>query len=144
MNEWLLGMTSSLAKSPREIHPLLLAYMGDAIYEVYVRHHLLAKGIVRPRELQKEATRFVSAVAQAKVYRAIEARLTDEEMEVLRRGRNAKSGSVPKHASVTDYRHSTGLEALVGYLYCSKQETRLQTLMSQILDIVEKEHTEDE
>ncbi|MFC7442683.1 Mini-ribonuclease 3 [Laceyella putida] len=142
MSALLLGMTSNLLKAPREINPLLLAYMGDAIYEIYVRHHLLAKGIVRPHELQREATRFVSAVAQAKVYRAIEDQLTEDEMDILRRGRNAKSGNVPKHASVADYRHSTGLEALVGYLYCSKQETRLQELMRQILEIVEKEYSE--
>lgn len=142
MNRLLLGMTTNLPKEPKEINPLLLAYMGDAIYEIYVRHHLLAKGIARPHELQREATRYVSAIAQAKVYRTIYDRLTEGERDILRRGRNAKSGNVPKHASVSDYRHSTGLEALIGYLYCSKQETRLQELMGQILDIVEKEYSE--
>jgi ribonuclease-3 family protein len=128
-----------MRKAPGELNPLLLAYLGDAVYEVFVRYHLVAKGIFRPQDLQKEATRYVSAVAQAKVYRALEADLTEEERGILKRGRNAKSGSVPKNAKVSEYRQSTGLEALVGYLYCKGEEERLNQLMKKTIALVEKE-----
>ncbi|MBA4495868.1 Mini-ribonuclease 3 [Paenactinomyces guangxiensis] len=132
-------MTQSvISKSPRELNPLLLAYLGDAVYEIYVRYHLIAAGLFRPQDLQREATRYVSAGAQAKVCRRIESELTDEEMGILKWGRNAKSGSVPKNARVSDYRYSTGLEALIGYLYVSGNEQRLQELMQLILEQVEK------
>lgn len=135
----LLGMTEPLCiKSPREQNPLILAYLGDAIYEVFVRHRLIAQGIVRPHDLQKAATRYVSAVAQATVCRQIEVMLTEEESDILRRGRNAKSGSVPKSAKVSDYRTSTGLEALIGYLYLMQNEARLQEIMQMILTHIEK------
>lgn len=135
----LLGMVPPpLSKSPLELNPLLLAYLGDAVYEMYVRYHLVAKGIFRPQELQRQATRYVSAVAQAEVCRQIQSDLTEEETDILRRGRNAKSGSVPKNAKISDYRYSTGLEALIGYLYLSGNEERLQQLMQQIFEQVEK------
>jgi ribonuclease III family protein len=133
---------SNLPKSPSEMSPLTLAYLGDAIYEVYVRQHLISQGIFHPNQLQQEATQYVSAVAQAKVVHRIKEQLTDEEMAILRRGRNAKSGSVPKNASVSDYRYSTGLEALIGFLYLTNCEQRLQELMQMILE-QEKEEKED-
>ncbi|TCS94223.1 Mini-ribonuclease 3 [Hazenella coriacea] len=141
----LLGMTHlSIEKSPRELNSLVLAYLGDAVYELYVRHHLVAKGVVRPQDLQKAAIRFVSAKAQAEVLRSIESDLSPEEIDVFKRGRNAKSGSVPKHAKVSDYRSSTGLEALIGYLYVNQNEQRLQQLMQAILQQVERESFGDE
>jgi ribonuclease III family protein len=138
MSENMFGMLRPLTKTPREYNPLLLAYLGDAVYEIFIRHHLVARGIARPQDLQKEAAKFVSALAQAKVYKAIENDLTEEERDILRRGRNAKSGSVPKNAKVTDYRQSTGLEALMGYLYLKKDEQRLHELMNSAIEIVEK------
>ena len=144
MSETIFGMLQPLTKMPREYNPLLLAYLGDAVYEMFIRHHLVACGIVRPQDLQKEAARFVSAFAQAKVYKALEQDLTEEEQDILRRGRNAKSGSVPKNAKVTDYRQSTGLEALIGYLYLKKEEKRLHELMNSAIEIVEKEHGEND
>lgn len=144
MSETIFGMLQPLTKMPREYNPLLLAYLGDAVYEMFIRHHLIACGIVRPQDLQKEAARFVSAFAQAKVYKALETDLTEEERDILRRGRNAKSGSVPKNAKVADYRQSTGLEALIGYLYLKKEEQRLHELMNSAIEIVEKEYREDD
>jgi ribonuclease-3 family protein len=141
----LLGMTEPYGlKSPREHNPLILAYLGDSIYEVYVRYHLVAKGIFRPQDLQKEATKYVSAVAQARVCRQIETTLSEEEMDILKRGRNAKSGSVPKNAKVSDYRYSTGLEALIGYIYLSGDQGRLTQLMQLILELVDKGDGADE
>ncbi|MDQ0418235.1 ribonuclease-3 family protein [Croceifilum oryzae] len=138
INPYLLGMGGTgLPKPPSQIHPLLQAYIGDSVYEVYVRYHLLAIGVVKPHELQKRAIQYVSAVAQAKASRIIEGGLTEEEANVLRRGRNAKSGSVAKSASVAQYRYSTGLESLIGYLYLSGRQERLEQLMKQIITACE-------
>jgi ribonuclease III family protein len=136
----LLGMTADCEhlRSAKTQNPLLLAYLGDAVYELYVRYHLLTKGIVRPQDLQKEATKYVAAVAQAKVYRQIEVTLAEAEIDIVRRGRNAKSGSVPKNTKVSDYRYSTGVEALIGYLYLSGDQPRLTQLMQLILQWVDK------
>jgi len=110
---------------------LALAYMGDAIYEVHIRHHLLLSGQVKPNKLHKEATNYVSAKAQSAVlhYLLDEKLLSEEEEAVVRRGRNAKSGTVPKNTDVQTYRYSTAFEALIGYLYGSKQEERLNELI---------------
>ena len=110
---------------------LALAYMGDAIYEVHIRHHLLLSGQVKPNKLHKEATNYVSAKAQSAVlhYMLDEKLLSEEEEAVVRRGRNAKSGTVPKNTDVQTYRYSTAFEALLGYLYGSKQEERLNELI---------------
>ncbi|RAL23228.1 Mini-ribonuclease 3 [Thermoflavimicrobium daqui] len=131
--------SSSLPKLPQEINPLTLAYMGDAIYEIYVREYLIAQGISLPQHLQKEATKYVSANAQAKAFYQIKSLLSEDELTILKRGRNAKSGSIPKNAKVSDYRYSTGLEALFGYLYLSGKQSRIQQLMQTIL---QKDHEE--
>lgn len=139
MSNEILGMLYTMQKPVEEINPLILAYLGDAVYEIFIRNHLVAKGLYKPNELQKEAVHYVSASAQAKAYHAIETLLTESERDILRRGRNAKSGSVPKNAKVSDYRHSTGLEALIGYLYCLGDQKRLHQIMERIIERVEKE-----
>jgi ribonuclease-3 family protein len=110
---------------------LALAYIGDAVYEVHIRHHLLLSGQVKPNKLHKEATKYVSAKAQSAVlhYMLEEKLLSEEEEAVVRRGRNAKSGTVPKNTDVQTYRYSTAFEALIGYLYGSRQEERLNELI---------------
>ncbi|SFJ37333.1 Mini-ribonuclease 3 [Thermoflavimicrobium dichotomicum] len=129
----------SLPKSPQEMNPLVLAYIGDAVYEVYVRQFLIAQGISHPQNLQKEATKYVSAGAQADIVYRIKNELAPDELAILKRGRNAKSGSIPKNAKVSDYRYSTGLEALIGFLYLSGNYARLQELMQMILQKVDEE-----
>ncbi|QSO50570.1 ribonuclease III [Alicyclobacillus curvatus] len=111
-----------------ELSPLALAYVGDAVWEVYARNHVLRQGIRRPKELHRAATKYVSAIAQARLAAELWDSLTDEEQAVLRRGRNAKSGHVRKNADVLDYRHSTGFEAVIGYLYGSGNKERLEQL----------------
>ncbi len=103
----------------KQLNGLALAYIGDAVYEVYVRRHLLAGGSVRPHELHRRAVRYVSARAQARVILALldEGVLTEEEKDIVRRGRNAKSGTIPKNTDVQTYRHSTAFEALIGYQF---------------------------
>lgn len=116
----------------KQLNSLALAYMGDAVFEVYVRNQLLQSGTVRPHQLHKAATNYVSAKAQAEMihYFLDEKLLSDEETAVVMRGRNAKSGTVPKNTDVQTYRYGTAFEALMGYLYLLKQEERLQELMS--------------
>lgn len=127
----LLGKTAETNQhSPREYSPLALAYIGDGVYEIFVRTHVLNKGNAPVNKLHKASRELVRAEAQAKIYRVIEPVLSDEEKEVLRRGRNAKSISTPKNADIRDYRYATGFEALIGYLYLDKQIERIQELIS--------------
>lgn len=134
MNHALLGQSQKKdAKSPREMTGAQLAYIGDAVYELYVRYHLLAQGISRPARLQRQAAALVSAKGQVQALNRIEAHLTSEERSVIRRGRNAKAGQIPKNTSVNQYRLSTGFEAMIGYLYLTGQQARLNELMEIIL-----------
>ena len=127
-----------LIRDPKQMNALTLAYMGDAVLEVRVRQHLIAAGEVKPNLLQRAAVRYVSAKAQAGIVSGIWERLTEEEQAVLRRGRNAKSATMPKNARVADYRLSTGFEALLGFLYLTGQEEGLDEILSYSLDWVEK------
>jgi ribonuclease-3 family protein len=116
-------------QEPKLLHPLVLAYIGDAVYEVFVRQYLISLLNHRPHHLHKQATKYVSAKAQAKALTAWLPLLTDEEIEMVKKGRNAKSKSIPKNTEVLDYRHSTAFECLIGYLYYQQQFERLNTLM---------------
>lgn len=109
--------------------PLVLAYIGDAVYELYIRTFLVSKGNMPVHKLHKQATRYVKAKAQSDIIHGIEDQLTEEELIIFKRGRNAKSGTVPKNADITDYRHATGFEALLGYLYLNGKMERLMKLM---------------
>lgn len=102
---------------PREYSSLALAHIGDAIFEVLVRLTVLTDGNMPVNRLHKRARDIVNAKAQAEFYYRIREELSEEEADVFRRGRNAKSFTVPKNANLMDYRHATGLEALFGYLY---------------------------
>jgi len=109
-----------------------LAYIGDAVYELLVRSHLIEKHDMNVNDLHKNAIRFVKAEAQAVAFRYIENDLTEEELRFVKRGRNAKSVTVPKNAKLADYKYATGLEALFGYLYMSNQSTRIEELFEKI------------
>ncbi|UFT99476.1 Mini-ribonuclease 3 [Radiobacillus kanasensis] len=123
----------------KQMKSLTLAYMGDAIYEIYVRHHLIQSGKVKPNHLHQLAVSFVSAKSQARVILDWLERgdLTEEEEAVVRRGRNAKSGTVPKNTDVQTYRYSTAFEALLGYLYLLDETDRLETLIERAIQYVE-------
>ncbi len=109
---------------------LVLAYIGDAVYEVYVRSRIISEhSDMPPHKLHKEAINYVKAHAQSNAMTVIEPILTEEETAAYKRGRNAKSATVPKNADVSDYRRSTGLEALFGYLYMKGDSKRLEELM---------------
>jgi ribonuclease III family protein len=126
----------------KQLNSLALAYMGDAVFEVYVRELLLQNGKVKPHHLHKEATKYVSAKAQASIIRYLldEQLLSEEEVAVVMRGRNAKSGTVPKNTDVQTYRYGTAFEALIGYLFLLKQESRLEEIILKSFEIIsEKE-----
>ena len=109
--------------------PLVLAYLGDCVYEVIVRTVLVEQSNCAVRKLHKKATDYVKAKAQADLITAVLEDLTEEEKDVYRRGRNAKSHTVPKNASISDYRKATGMEAVVGYLFLKKDMERALELV---------------
>lgn len=114
--------------------PLVLAYVGDAVYEIMIRTKVVNGGSVQVNKLHKRSADLVKAGTQAKIIMALEEELTEEEHAVYKRGRNAKSYTMAKNASMKDYRMATGFEALVGYLYLSEQNHRLVELVSHGLD----------
>ena len=109
--------------------PLTLAYIGDAAYELVVRTFLVDQGNSRPDKLHRKASSMVKAAAQAAMAEALKDSLTEEELSVYRRGRNAKSPTMAKNASMSDYRKATGFEALMGYLYPKGEQKRLIDLV---------------
>lgn len=123
-----------------QLNALALAYMGDSVLDMYVRYHLIAQGKVRPNKLHKTATTFVSAPAQAVVINRLLAAdfLTDEEIAVVMRGRNAKPGNVRKNTDLQTYRLSTAYEALIGYLYLLNRYERLDEVITETFKIIEK------
>ena len=116
-------------KDPRTIPGLTLAYLGDCIYELIIRSMLVEQGIMHVSDLNKAAVAHVRAGAQAKLMQCIEDKLTEDEIAVYHRGRNAKSASIPKNASVAEYRAATGFEALLGYLYLTGGTGRIFELI---------------
>ncbi|MEW5954208.1 MAG: ribonuclease III domain-containing protein [Bacillota bacterium] len=123
----------------KEPSPLVLAYIGDAVYELAVRRYLVGKGLVKVNDLHREAVRYVRADTQAMLLRVMEHKLTDDESRIARRGRNAKSGHAPRGAGVVNYRQSTGFESLVGYLYLRGEEERLREILEQAFQLVNGE-----
>jgi len=123
----------------KELSPLALAFMGDAVWEVYVRNHVLEQGIRRPEVLHRVSTSYVRASAQAAIVARLYDTLTDEEQQQVRKGRNAKPAHTRKNADVLDYRHSTGFEALLGYLYGSGQQARMEEICRQATAIIDNQ-----
>ena len=113
----------------RSYSPLTLAYIGDGVYELIIRTILVKKGNCPVNRLHKKASSLVKAGAQSAIMEVIEEELTPEERSVYRRGRNAHSPTMAKHATMADYRRATGFEALMGYLYLKEDYTRMLTLV---------------
>jgi mini-ribonuclease III len=118
----------------RSYSPLVLAYIGDGIYDVIIRTIIVAKGNSQPNKLHKKTSHLVKASAQSAMIEAIMEELTEEELKVYKRGRNAKSATVAKNASMVDYRRATGFEALMGYLYLQGQLKRMIDLIKSALE----------
>lgn len=113
------------------LSPLQLAYLGDAVYELFVRTYILNRAIP-VNKLHIEATQYVKAKSQSDIVHALGNILTEEEKDIVRRGRNAKTNSVPKNAELIDYKYATGFESLVGYLYLTGKDERMVELFHKI------------
>ena len=118
--------------------PLVLAYLGDTVYESYIREHLIRQNMNRKvNNLHKLAIQYSKAKAQATIIHEIENELTEEEMKIFKRGRNQKSHTAPKNADIIDYKYATGFEALVGYLYLNEEKERLEYVIYKGISIIE-------
>ena len=119
------------------LNPLQLAFIGDGIYEIYIRNSILNKNDeLLPNKMHREAIRYVKASAQSKIIHRLEGELIEDEMYIYKRGRNMKSATVPKNANVRDYRMATGFETLVGYLYLIGDEERLSYVFERSIEII--------
>lgn len=118
------------AKRSQLINPVVLAYVGDSVFELLVRQYLVSLPNHKSHHLHREATKIVSAKAQRKLLEKWQPMLTEEEADMVRRGRNTKSGAPPKNADPADYRQATALECLVGYLYYEGRIERLHELFA--------------
>lgn len=124
----------------KQMKSLTLAYMGDAVYEVFIRKFLIQTGQVKPSQLHERAIQFVSAKAQASIVLTWldEGTLFEEEKRIAYRARNAKSGSIPKNTNVQTYRYSTAFEALIGFHYFAGNEERLNELLNHSICLIER------
>ncbi|MHB1314870.1 MAG: Mini-ribonuclease 3 [Christensenellales bacterium] len=129
---WLESLKNIKRKDcrPESLSPLVLAYIGDTVYDLYVRTKLIFERDDGPHGLHMRAVGFVCAKAQAEAFRRMEDKLAPEELAVYKRGRNARKLTVPKNAEVADYNTASGLEALIGYLYLCEKTARLEELLS--------------
>lgn len=120
----------------RTINVISLAYLGDSVYEVYVREHLIKMGISLVENLQREAIKYVSAKSQSKIVKWLTDNnyLNNDELDIIKRGRNYKRGSHPKNTDIITYKNSTGFEALIGYLYLDNKIDRLDEIIRYILE----------
>lgn len=116
------------------LSPLVWAYVGDSVYELFIRTYLVNNSNSKPHKLHLETIKFVKAEAQAKILEKIWDNLTEEEKEIFKRGRNTENHHLPKNGNVADYSHATGFEALIGYLYLSKQDERLEEILKLCID----------
>lgn len=124
------------AQEARQLSPLVLAFIGDAVYEVFVRAYLVDKNRdMSVHKLHVQAVSFVKAHAQSEFMKKLEDTLTEEELAIFKRGRNSKSGTTPKNADIQEYRTATGFEALIGYLYITEQIERLNYFLNYIIEL---------
>ena len=116
------------------LSPLTWAYVGDAVYELYIRTNLVNTTKLKPHKLHIESIKYVKAKAQADILKKIQDSLSDDEKDIVRRGRNTENHHVAKNSNVADYSQSTGFEALIGYLYLTKQDDRLEEILNMCID----------
>ncbi len=120
------------------LNPLTLAYMGDAVLDQHVREYIVLKLKAKPNRLHQEAKRYVSAKSQAQTLEFLMENnwFTEDELDIVRRGRNAKSYTKAKNTDIQTYRKSSGLEAVIGYLYLEKEQERLTALLERVVQNV--------
>lgn len=117
-----------------QMSPLVWAYMGDAVYEKFIREYVIRQGLCKNGLLHKKSIKFVSANGQVKILKRIEEKLTEEEQDIVRRGRNSNPHSHAKNADIVDYKYATGFEALIGYLYLTEQQGRLDEILNMCVE----------
>lgn len=120
-----------IERTPEEVNlmsPLTWAYIGDCVYELYIRTKLVNETNLKPHNLHVEAIKYVKAKAQAELLEKIMDKLTEEEQDIVRRTRNTQNHHLPKNSNVTEYMYATAFEGLIGYLYLTKQEKRLKEI----------------
>lgn len=114
------------------LSPLTWAYIGDCVYELYIRTELINKTNLKPHKLHIESIKYVKAQAQADILKRIYEDLTDEEKDIVRRARNTQNHHLPKNSNVEEYMYATAFEGLIGYLYLTKQNKRLKEVLNKI------------
>ena len=122
-----------------EIDSKALAYVGDAIYELYIREYIVNSSREQVSKMHRKTVKYVSAKAQAKIIENIMEELTEKEIDIFKRGRNAVANTIPKNTDVVTYKIATGFEGLVGYLYMAKENDRLQYLINKSIEIIERD-----
>ncbi len=135
-------MNNQPSRKPNEMNALTLAYMGDAVYELYIRKRLVLQG-GKQNVLHRKAISYVSATAQARIIHYLMPLLYENEQDIVKRGRNAKSNTVPKNTDVIVYRYSTAFETLIGYLYLTDNTERLEQIINMAIDFIERNQDND-
>lgn len=123
----------------KQMNPLVIAYIGDAAYEIFIRTYIVSKNKdTCVNKLHKKTIQFVKANAQSYFIREIQKYLNEEEIKIFKRGRNTKSNTAAKNASIQDYRMATGFETVIGYLYLLNQDQRLEEIMDIVINLYEE------
>lgn len=117
-----------------QMSPLVWAYMGDAVYEKYIREYVIRQGLCKNGLLHKKSIKYVSAKGQAHILKEIEDFLSDEEKDIVRRGRNSNPHSTAKNADIVEYKYATGFEALIGWLYLNEKHERLEEILKKCVE----------
>ncbi len=128
---------NKIKKDKKEIalmSPLIWAYVGDCVYELYIRTQLINNTNLKPHKLHIETIKYVKATSQAEILKNIYETLTEEEKDIVRRGRNTENHHLPKNATNAEYSYATAFEALIGYLYLTDEQKRLQEILQKIID----------
>ena len=128
-----------IASDLREINSSSLAYIGDAVYELYSRCHVSLRSSSQSGKMHKMTVKYVSAQSQALAIRALEPELTEAEADFFRRGKNSNPGTMAKNSSPVDYMYATGFEALVGYLFLNNEEERLEYIINKAFEVIDSE-----
>lgn len=131
-----------MIQNPHLMNGAALAYIGDAVYDLHIRHYILSQGHSTPNKLHQAAVNFVSAQSQAlimKTWLTSDNFLNQDEIEMYKRGRNHKTNTKAKNASIGDYRQATGFESLIGWLFLTEQSDRIKELVQSAIQIIEKE-----
>lgn len=144
MEHYIAQMPGMAQIDPRSASPLVLAYIGDCVFDLIIKLMMTGKGNRQVHKLHEETSRYVQASAQSFMMRSMQEHLTEQEHAVYRRGRNARSVTPAKNQSITDYRRATGFEALIGYLYLNHEYARLTELVAIGLQSMEERNQEEE